>query len=68
MFIVTEYAALRSLFCLFLSGHLRQVLLYMLLIFLIRFILIDSPIHTDTNSMELSILYLKGLPIQNAVK
>ena len=28
------------------------------------FILMDYPIHTDTISMELSILYLKGLPVK----
>ena len=37
-------------------------------LFLTLFILIDYPIHIDTNRMESSILYFKGLPFKISIE
>ena len=38
------------------------------MLFLTLFILMDYPIHIDTNRMELSILYSKGLHFKISIK
>ena len=50
-----------------------QTLIFQILKLQIRarlpmFILMVSPIHIDTPSMELSIFYFKGLPVKISIK
>ena len=64
--VLIVYSAVKTGMSLSICTELTRPLLLNLSLTL--FSLMDYPIHIDTLSMELSILYFKGLPVKISIK